>query len=256
MENLEQIERDGALSERMRLRRGKRGRVIDGVMKKRLVRVRDQIQDPILTALTVLLAFLIFIIVPLHATGVISVQGYGFVILLLLSSCVLVQSRRLLAIVIILFGLGLATAAIVLRLSLDTTLDRYLEAGATLVICVLLIFVIARAVFSPGRVTYHRINGAVLIYLAIGLTFVSLFTFVALRAPLSFAGLSPADSTQYASDLIYFSFVTLTTTGYGDITPLHPMARALCNIEGIIGQIYPATLVARLVTLELEGRRK
>jgi hypothetical protein len=45
--------------------------------------------------------------------------------------------------------------------------------------------------------------------------------------------------------------VTLTTTGYGDIAPLHPYARSLANVEAIIGQIYPATLLAWLVTLEL-----
>jgi hypothetical protein len=49
--------------------------------------------------------------------------------------------------------------------------------------------------------------------------------------------------------------VTLTTTGYGDIAPLHPFARSLANIEAIIGQIYPATLLARLVTLELAHER-
>ena len=53
---------------------------------------------------------------------------------------------------------------------------------------------------------------------------------------------------------IYLSFVTLTSTGYGDIVPVHPLARSLCNIEMIIGQLYPATLLARLVTLELAGR--
>jgi hypothetical protein len=57
-----------------------------------------------------------------------------------------------------------------------------------------------------------------------------------------------------AGNLIYFSFVTLTTTGYGDIARLHPYARSLANVEAIIGQIYPATLLARLVTLELAGR--
>jgi hypothetical protein len=45
--------------------------------------------------------------------------------------------------------------------------------------------------------------------------------------------------------------VTLTTTGHGDIVPLHPYARSLANVEAIIGQIYTATLLARLVTLEL-----
>ena len=51
------------------------------------------------------------------------------------------------------------------------------------------------------------------------------------------------------SDLVYFSFTTLTTLGYGDIMPVHPIARSLSNIEAIIGQVYPATLLARLVSL-------
>ncbi len=48
--------------------------------------------------------------------------------------------------------------------------------------------------------------------------------------------------------------MTLTTTGYGDVFPLHPIARSLCNLEAVIGQLYPATLLARLVTLEMAQR--
>jgi Ion channel len=54
----------------------------------------------------------------------------------------------------------------------------------------------------------------------------------------------------------YLSIVTLTSTGFGDIVPLHPIARSLCNIESIIGQLYPATLLARLVTLEMRERSR
>ena len=69
-------------------------------------------------------------------------------------------------------------------------------------------------------------------------------------------GLGPLqDNLTVAANLIYFSFVTLTTVGYGDIIPLHPFARGLANIEAIIGQLCPATLLARLVTLEIESRR-
>jgi hypothetical protein len=56
--------------------------------------------------------------------------------------------------------------------------------------------------------------------------------------------------------LTYFSFATLTTVGYGDVLPVHPLARSLSSLEAIIGQLYPATLLARLVTLELEDRRR
>ncbi|WOJ88207.1 ion channel [Methylocapsa polymorpha] len=253
---MEQIEQDNVLAPHPRLGRVQRIQVINGKVKTRLRVVRDQIHDPILTVLTVLLAFLIFVVVPLHASGVVSAQGYDLAIVLVLASCVLVQSKTLMAMLVIMLAVGLAVAAIIFRLKLDSTLDIYLAAGACLTIGALLIFVIARAVFAPGRVTYHRINGAVLLYLTIGLTFVALFTFVGLLAPNSFSGLSIADSPALASNLIYFSFVTLTSTGYGDIVPVHPMARAFSNLEGIIGQLYPATLLARLVTLELEGRRK
>jgi len=75
-------------------------------------------------------------------------------------------------------------------------------------------------------------------------------------APKAFAGMSMTDSPALASELIYFSFATLTTTGYGDISPVHPVARALCNVEAILGQLYPATLLARLVTLELAHRNQ
>ena len=63
------------------------------------------------------------------------------------------------------------------------------------------------------------------------------------------------DGPALASNLIYFSFVTLTSTGFGDIVPLHPLARSLCNVEGIIGQLFPATLLARLVSLEVVNAR-
>ena len=63
-------------------------------------------------------------------------------------------------------------------------------------------------------------------------------------------------SPALASQVIYFSLATMTTTGYGDVSPVHPIVRSLCNLEAIFGQLYPATLLARLVTLELEHRNK
>jgi len=59
----------------------------------------------------------------------------------------------------------------------------------------------------------------------------------------------------YRGRLLYFSLVTLTTTAYGDIVPLHPVSRSLATLESVIGQLFPATLLARLVALELQGRR-
>jgi hypothetical protein len=60
---------------------------------------------------------------------------------------------------------------------------------------------------------------------------------------------------HYRTHRLYFSLTTLTTTGYGDIVPVDPFARSLANLEAVIGPFYLAITVARLVTLELEGRR-
>jgi hypothetical protein len=56
--------------------------------------------------------------------------------------------------------------------------------------------------------------------------------------------------------MAYLSLTTLATTGFGDITLVHPFASSLANLEAIIGQLYPATILARLVTLDLVQRRR
>lgn len=224
--------------------------------KRHFSYVRDRWSDPLLTILTILLLILMFFVTPLDSAGIIAAAGYGFVILLILVAGVAIVSGSSAVALVMLLAVGLISTATALRLVERSILDIYLEASAWAILGIALILVVARAVFGPGPITYHRVVGAVLLYVTIGLTFVALFAFIGLLVPDAFRGLSIADSPALASDLIYFSFVTLTTTGYGDIVPLHPLARSLCNLEGIIGQLYPATLLARLVTLELEGRRR
>jgi hypothetical protein len=67
------------------------------------------------------------------------------------------------------------------------------------------------------------------------------------------SGMTISDSASLASNMVYFSFGTLTTAGSGDIAPMHAIGRSLVNIQAMIGQLYPATLLARLVTLEIEN---
>jgi hypothetical protein len=89
----------------------------------------------------------------------------------------------------------------------------------------------------------------------IAVAFATLFAVIGLSIPDAFKGIAFEDDAALASSLFYFSFVTLTSTGYGDVIPMHPLARSLCNLESIVGQLYPATILARLVTLELAMRR-
>ena len=217
--------------------------------------LQEQYGDPILTALTILLLLLMFVVAPLQATGHIAFQAFGFVTGLAMIAGALILSGSTIAFIAMLAAFGMNVTAALLRLRHPSALDIHLVSGAWLILAITLGWVVTRQVFSAGRVTYHRIIGAILLYFLISLTFVALFVLVGQMIPKAFSGIAIEDSTALASNFIYFSFVTLTSTGYGDVVPVHPVARSLCNLKSIIGQLYPAILLARLVTLELTDRR-
>jgi voltage-gated potassium channel Kch len=224
--------------------------------KERIVALQERWRDPLLTALTIVLVILIFGLAPLHAAGLIETQRVGLAAVLVLIGSILFVSGSVIMLLILLTAFVLASTSVVLRLHQPSVVDVCLDASAFMILGIALLWVVGRAVFAPGRVTHHRIVGAILLYLTTALIFVALFMIVGLLFPDAFSGVKVEDGLALISNLIYFSFVTLTSTGYGDIVPVHPIARSFCNLESIIGQLYPATLLARLVTLELEGRRR
>src|SRR5216684_778437 len=223
-------------------------------MNDYIARMREQWSDPLLTALTVLLLVMLFVIAPLQASGIFIFQAFELVFAIVLVAGVFVMSGNRIAVAAMLVALLMASVGAIFRLKTPSIVDINLFAGAWLIMGITMGYVVAGAVFGSGRITYHRIMGAILLYLTFAVVFVAMFTFVGSLVPKAFSGLSLEDSPALASNLIYFSFVTLTTTGYGDIFPVHPIARSLCNLESIFGQLYPATLLARLVTLELADR--
>jgi hypothetical protein len=123
-------------------------------------------------------------------------------------------------------------------------------------------WVIAGAVFGAGPVTYHRITGAIVLYFALAEIFSSLYELVLLFAPGGLSGVTISATPGFLraevvlrEQLIYFSFSALTTASFGDILPTHPLTKSLANLEAVLGQMFPATLLARIVTLEIEARR-
>ncbi|MFC8732909.1 potassium channel family protein [Luteimicrobium sp. NPDC057192] len=108
---------------------------------------------------------------------------------------------------------------------------------------VTLVAVLQRVLHHP-RVTVQSIAGALSAYLLVGMTFSAVYAVVAWFGPHPFfAGGGHEDARSFQ----YFSFTTLTTTGYGDLAPSSPAGRSLANIEALTGQIFLATLVASLV---------
>lgn len=134
-----------------------------------------------------------------------------------------------------------------------------LNAGLSLIFLGFLLAMVAAQVFGEGPVTGHRIRGAIVIYLLLGGIWALLYQVVVLTIPHAFHlpdGMVSSDPDELQRQFTYFSFITLTTTGYGDITPVHPVARLLTMFEALVGQLYPAITLARLVSLAVMHQKE
>lgn len=225
-------------------------------MVRSMSELRERWQDPLLTALTILLAVLLFVLAPLRAERIPGIQEIGFVLVAVLTGAVLVLSGRRVALWALLIALVLAAIASIHRHFHPSIVDVYLDATAWLLISLSLVSEVGRVVFAPGRVTYHRVVGAILLYLALGLAFCAIFAFIGAASEDAFSGFIVKDRASLADTMVYFSFGALTGIGSGDITALHPVARSLVLVEAMVGQLYPATVLARIVTLEIEDRSR
>jgi hypothetical protein len=105
----------------------------------------------------------------------------------------------------------------------------------------LLAYAMRREVLTPDR-----LYGAAAAFLMLGILWMYFYSFMLVFYPGALAAGGEAITQQKASELLYFSFTVLTSTGFGDIVPVHPVARMLCVLEQILGLLYIAILIARL----------
>ena len=188
--------------------------------------------DRLLTLLTVVLMLAMFVFAPLQAVGIFVFQGFAIAALLAIIGSMFVISDHPAALAVMFICLTANIVVFVLRLYYPPwPYNLYVLASAWLAISVTLGAVVAQAVFRRGRITYHRIVGAILLYLLIAVFFGTLFIFVGLSTPDAIKGITFEDNAALANSVFYLSFVTLTSTGYGDIVPVHPIARTLCILE-------------------------
>jgi hypothetical protein len=129
--------------------------------------------------------------------------------------------------------------------------DRILEIISSLTVLafsVLSCYIAGRHVFSFRDTDTNSLFGAVCVYLLLGLIWAMIYgVFTALWPQGAFQGLVFNEKVTQFESYLYFSFVTLTTAGYGDITPLNPLLRTIAYLEMIVGQFYMAILVSGLV---------
>jgi hypothetical protein len=208
-----------------------------------------------LTALVVLEALGLFVLAPLEAKIHVPIL-VGVVLAAAVIGCVLavVWSSRA-AVAAVLAATLLEAVALAVRTTRPNARTELLDASAALIFFAALTIVLGIAVFGPGRVTIHRILGAIAIYLNVAAVFALTYRVIEGFAPGAFGPPAFAAQHHVIPALIYFSFTTLTTSSFGDVIPIDPLARSAVNLEAVIGQLFPATILARLITLELEARR-
>jgi hypothetical protein len=206
----------------------------------------------------VILVVEMFIIGPMVRAGlVLSLISDVFFSILLLAGVLAMLRHRVLqwvAGVLVVVAIAISWASI----AIPTPALRLLNGIISLASIVAFLLIVLWGVYRPGPVTAHRVRGAIAAYLLIGLCFSLAYNLVAHVHPDAFTNANPEVLTPQvrAWSFLYFSIVTLTTVGFGDITAVHPFARSLVMAEALTGQLYPAILIARLVSLQITARQR
>jgi len=148
-------------------------------------------------------------------------------------------------------GLGIATALVVLVAGSGSSLVRVALHGNAALFIALVTIALLRYVLDWHSITIDKVFGAVAAYILIAFSFASLFGLLQIWQPNAFhvAHANDIDGHLGWYDMIYFSFTVLTSTGFGEITPVTNQARSLIVVEQVLGVMYVAFLVARLANL-------
>ncbi|SLM49857.1 putative Ion transport 2 domain protein [Nitrospira japonica] len=211
-------------------------------------------------SLTVLLGFLIadlFVLQPIEALSgwakllidIVTVTG------IVLSILAVLGLQRATGIFVVLAGAALLLRG--LRLVVPGDGIGYVQSVLSLVAIAILAWLVLKLVLRSGRVTIRRIQGAVVVYLLLGMMWTQAYRMIALYDPSAFVLTDEVShiDPEINSKLGMFSFSVLTASSFIDMTPVNPVARSLAMLEALIGQLYLVILIARLVSLEVESNR-
>jgi hypothetical protein len=228
-------------------------RVLPMVMRRDL-----WMEDEGLTVLLGALFLRIFIVSPMAAAGFFG--SYGALVLnvwlalTLLSGVLAIGWRRKTAQVVVLGAILLFALQTLGFAGSEGTIGVIVDAGLTMFLLSILVVIVVWQIFREGPITRQRVQGSITIYLLLGLIWAEAYMLAGLLDAKSFTADLPAERNAVLAHFTYYSFVTLTTVGYGDISPVSLVTRTLANIEGLIGQLFPAILIARLVSMEITTR--
>lgn len=213
-------------------------------------RIRDDLLGREGYLIVLIMTIVVVVAIPIDAAyrggGIVTVGAIGMLVLTTMSRSKVSHGLRVASGVLIAVAFVLA---IVLTVTDDTAEARkYTWLAATFaasytVMITLCFMAILRHAFTRHRISLNTVAAALAAYLMIGLIFTSAFRFVEVVAPPFFTQTNVSPFT-----FEYFSFITLSTVGYGDYTPANDAARTLAMLEGVFGQIFLVTIVALVVS--------
>ena len=175
-----------------------------------------------------------------------TILEYSSIFLLLLSLIGLREDRSWRIGLLSLIGL-MALATFTRDLN-DFQFSKYVYMLLLLVFFLSAAWLVGRRVLLTGHVDLNIITGSVALYLILGFIWAILYTILIQLQPEAIRGLEPANWVYALSTMTYFSFVTLTTLGYGDMSPVTPIAKVLVSLEAVTGMFYFAIVVASLIS--------
>ena len=150
---------------------------------------------------------------------------------------------------------GLTFSLMLIAQATDSLLLQYLALTAVLVFFFLSCSIAVYDVLFGGAIDINRLVGAGCIYLLSGSLWGIVYFLLSVVSPASFVGIVGETWSEQLNEFTYYSFVTLTTLGYGDVAPVAPVARTLSYLEAVLGQMYLTLLVAALVGRHIASRR-
>lgn len=158
------------------------------------------------------------------------------------------------------FGIGMAfvIAGVILNvISINThsTFFQYMSLLGLIGFMLVAITYTLRQVVTGTEINTNRLVGAICVYLLLGVIWAMTYTLIELLTPGSFSGFTPMQDEGWDSEWLYFSFVTMTTLGYGDVLPVSAIARVFAYMQAVFGQFYVAMLVAGLVSAYISDRQ-
>jgi hypothetical protein len=177
--------------------------------------------------------------------------------LMLLSGAIATVRKRMLMYLIIALTILEFTADMIAEFNPSFSPNGWDSALKVFCMAILVVMTLKQTFLLPGPVSVHRVMGGIAAYLLIGVTWAFGYKLLLEIIPNAIHFQTPLDvgvATGEPGRLIYFSFETLTTVSYGDAYPVHRIARSLTTAEALIGQLYPAILIATLVGMALQAR--